>query len=207
MATEQLFPTLLYRARLGGPGEKQLLASLADSARAIAMDDAAGQAWCAKNNYRGYTSYGSLTDLAWRDPAFADLEARLDAHVAAFARDLEFDLGGRPLKLDNLWVNILEPGGVHTGHIHPHAVVSGTLYLETPAGSAPLKIEDPRLPMMMAAPPKKARARAENRPFVFVAPTPGLVVLWEGWLRHEVPPARDDLDSERISVSFNYRWS
>lgn len=205
MSIDAFFATQLYRARLGGAGEKQLLAALADSCRAIAVDDEAGQAWCAKNAYRGYTSYGSLTDLGWRDPAFADLEKRLDAHAADFARALEFDLGGRPLKLDNPWINILEPEGVHTGHIHPHAVISGTLYLETPAGSAPLKLEDPRLPMMMAAPPKKARARAENRPFVFVTPTPGLVVLWESWLRHEVPPSLD-AESERVSISFNYRW-
>jgi len=204
MSIDTFFATPVYRARLGGAGERQLLSSLADSARVFAVDDAAGQAWCAKNNYRGYTSYGSLTDLGWRDPAFADLEQRLDAHVAEFARALDYDLGGRPLKLDTLWVNILEPDGVHTGHIHPHAVVSGTLYIETPPGAGPLKFEDPRLPMMMAAPPKKTRARPENRPFVFVTPTPGLVVLWESWLRHEV--AAGNADAERVSVSFNYRW-
>lgn len=204
MTIESYFPTQIYRARLGGAGEKQLLGALADSARMLAVDDMAGQAWCAKNNYRGYTSYGSLTDLGWRDPDFADLQERLDAHVAGFATALDYDLGGRPLTLDTLWVNILEPEGVHTGHVHPHSVISGTLYLETPAGSAPLKLEDPRLPMMMAAPPKKTRARAENRTFVFVPPTPGLVVLWESWLRHEVPPGA--ASAERISVSFNYRW-
>lgn len=205
MTIESYFPTRIYRARLGGAGEKQLLGALADSARVLAVDDAAGQAWCAKNKYRGYTSYGSLTDLGWRDPAFADLQARLDVHVATFAAALEYDLGGRPLTLDNLWVNILEPEGVHTSHVHPHSVISGTLYLETPAGAAPLKLEDPRLPMMMAAPPKKTRARAENRTFVSVPPAPGLVVLWEGWLRHEVPPGA--ARAERISVSFNYRWA
>ncbi|KAF0182144.1 MAG: hypothetical protein IV086_00545 [Hyphomonadaceae bacterium] len=204
MAIETFFPTHLYRARLGGAGEKQLLASLADSCRAIAVDDGAGQAWCAKNNYRGYTSYGSLTDLGWRDPAFADLEKRLDPHIAEFARAVEFDLGGRPLVLDNLWINIVEPGGMHAAHVHPHSVISGTLYLELPPGAAPLKLEDPRLPMMMAAPPRKARARPENRTFVTVTPTPGMVVLWESWLRHEVPLS--DAEAERISVSFNYRW-
>jgi uncharacterized protein (TIGR02466 family) len=204
MTIESYFATQVYRALLGGAGEKQLLGALADSARIFAVDDAAGQAWCAKHNYRGYTSYGSLTDLGWRDPAFADLQERLDAHVSLFASALDYDLGGRPLVLDNLWVNILEPEGVHTGHLHPHSVISGTLYLETPPGAAPLKLEDPRLPMMMAAPPKKSRARQENRSFVFVTPAPGMVVLWEGWLRHEVPPGQ--ANAERVSVSFNYRW-
>ena len=55
--------------------------------------------------------------------------------------------------------------------------------------------------MMMAAPPRKARAAAHNRNFIYVQPSPGTVLLWESWLRHEVPTnmAKED----RISVSFN----
>ena len=205
MATiETFFPTHIYRARLGGPGEKTLIAALAQACRAIAEDDAAGQAWSESHGYGGYTSYASLSDLAWRDPHFATLEERLTPHVAAFALAAEFDLGRRALVLDSLWINILQPGGAHSGHLHPNAAVSGTLYVETPAGAAPIRFEDPRLPLMMAAPPRKARAKAENRRFVTLAPTAGAVLLWESWLRHEVP--RHDADADRISISFNYRW-
>jgi uncharacterized protein (TIGR02466 family) len=205
MATmDYLFQTLLYRARLGGAGEKGLLSDLEHAARGIAVDDGAGQAWCAKHGYRGYTSYASLNDLAWRDPAFAQLEARLDSHVAEFARDAEWDLGGRPLKLDSLWINILDPIGAHSGHIHPHAVVSGTLYVHVPPGAGAIRFEDPRLPQMMAAPPRKARAGMGNRSHIVVAPTAGMVLLWESWLRHEVLPG--DAHEQRISISFNYRW-
>jgi uncharacterized protein (TIGR02466 family) len=31
------------------------------------------------------------------------------------------------------------------------------------------------------------------------------VILFESWLRHEVPPAR--FSGERVSVSFNYAWA
>jgi len=31
------------------------------------------------------------------------------------------------------------------------------------------------------------------------------VILFESWLRHEVPPAR--FAGERISISFNYAWN
>ena len=78
--------------------------------------------------------------------------ALLPTNVAAFAAECAFDLGGRRLKLDSLWVNVLKPGGTHSGHIHPHSVVSGTVYVAVPPGSGALKLEDPRLPMMMAAP-------------------------------------------------------
>lgn len=197
-----LFPTHLYRARLGGAGERAALDELAHACRAIAADDAAGQAWCAEHRYGGYTSYGSLNDLTWRDPAFADLAQRLAPHVAAFAEAAQFDLGGRALALDSLWINILAPGAMHSGHVHPHAAVSGTLYIETPPGAGDIRFEDPRLPLMMAAPPRKPRAAPENRRFVTVSPRAGLVLLWESWLRHEVLAG----EGERVSISFNYRW-
>jgi hypothetical protein len=82
------------------------------------------------------------------------------------------DLGGRRLKLDSLWVNVLKPGGSHSGHIHPHSVVSGTVYIAVPPGAGSLKLEDPRLPMLMAAPPRRADAPEELRTFVYAEPEP-----------------------------------
>src|SRR5690606_19032194 len=107
---------------------------------------------------RGYTSYASLNDLPVRDPAFADLKRLLDRHVARFAEACAFDLGGRRLKLDSIWANVLDGGGHHSAHIHPHSVVSGTLYVAVPPGSGVLRLEDPRLPMMMAAPVRRGDA-------------------------------------------------
>jgi len=71
-----------------------------------------------------------------------------------------------------------------------------------PEGSGAIRFEDPRLPMLMAAPPKKLKARLENRTFVDVAPKAGMLLLWESWLRHGVEPNRSR--GQRISVSFNY---
>jgi uncharacterized protein (TIGR02466 family) len=73
-----------------------------------------------------------------------------------------------------------------------------------PEGASAIKFEDPRLGLMMAAPPRKARAARENRPFLTLEPKPGMVALWESWLRHEVPMNRSGED--RISISFNYGW-
>ncbi|MCA1953103.1 MAG: hypothetical protein LDL25_09880 [Hyphomicrobiales bacterium] len=196
-----LFPTRLYRAELDAPA---LIAELEDAARALALDDEAGRKWCRKNGYPGYTSYASLDDLPWRFPAFKTLAKSLDRHVAAFAKHLEFDLGGGKLALDALWVNILPEGGFHAAHIHPLSVISGTVYVALPAGAAALRLEDPRHAMMMAAPPRKAKAALENRAFVSVDPRPGTLLLWESWLRHDVPVNR--AAEERISVSFNYNW-
>ena len=197
-----LFATALYRSPLGG--KAPLLEDLEAAALSLAEDDAAGRAWCAANAYAGYTSYASLNDLPWRMPPFKALAKRLDAHVAAFADQVGFDLGDRPLTLDSLWVNVLPKGAGHSGHIHPHSVVSGTLYVALPKGASPLKLEDPRLPLMMAAPPRRREAPQSLLPVVYLTPEPGEVVLWESWLRHEVPPHAGR--EPRISVSFNYRW-
>ena len=195
-----LFATRLYRARLAGIDTQELEASCLS----IAEDDEAGQTWCEENGYPGYTSYASLTDLPWRFPIFDALVKELDKHVAAFAEDLAFDLGGKPLTLEDLWINILPEGGIHTAHIHPHSVISGTTYVAMPKGASAIKFEDPRHQMMMAAPPRREDAREEMRSFVYVAPDVGDVLLWESWLRHEVP--MNMAEDERISVSFNYRW-
>jgi uncharacterized protein (TIGR02466 family) len=199
-----LFVTRLYRAQLSGAKGRRLLAEIARSARAIAREDKAGQKWSRENGYAGYTSYSSLNDLAWRDPVIAELVVWLDRHVAVFVNALELDVGRRPLSLDSLWINILDPGGVHSAHIHPRSVVSGTFYVDVPEGASALRLEDPRLPLMMAAPPRKSRAKEPNRSFVTVAPKAGQVLLWESWLRHEVPLNRSR--KERISISFNYAW-
>ena len=60
-----------------------------------------------------------------------------------FAEELAFDLDGKPLALEDLWINILPQGGIHTSHIHPQSVISGTAYVAVPADCAVLKLEDP----------------------------------------------------------------
>ncbi|NNF70905.1 MAG: hypothetical protein HKN02_01775 [Rhodobacteraceae bacterium] len=195
-----LFTTPLYHATLDGIDAAELEASCLS----IAEDDEAGQAWCEENDFPGYTSYASLTDLGWRFPVFEALTKVLDAHVATFAQELAFDLGDKALRLEDIWINILPEGGIHTAHIHPHSVISGTTYVAMPKGTSAIKFEDPRLAMMMAAPPRRKNAREGLKPFVYVQPEVGDVLLWESWLRHEVPMNMSE--EERISVSFNYAW-
>jgi uncharacterized protein (TIGR02466 family) len=142
---DTLFVTKVYRAELTGSKAEQRNAELEAASLSIAEDDEAGQRWCAKHGYPGYTSYASLNDLPWRVPVFGDLLKEIDKHVAAFAKELEYDLQGRKLVMDSLWINILPPGGIHTSHIHPHSVISGTYYVTIPEGASALKLEDPRL--------------------------------------------------------------
>lgn len=189
--SRSLFATRLYEAVLG---HDQLVDQLAHSIRTLAEDDEAGRRWSKEHRYTGYTSYASLDDLPKRDPAFAELAKLLTRYAAEFADECAFELARKP-KLDSLWVNLLKSGGHHSGHIHPHSIISGTLYVEVPPGSGAIRFEDPRLSLMMAAP-----SRPET--FVSVEPRPGLLLMWESWLRHEVLPGTGR--RERLSISFNF---
>jgi uncharacterized protein (TIGR02466 family) len=189
--TRSLFVTRLYEADIA---DAALLADLARSIRSLAADDEAGRRWSRDHHYPGYTSYASLNDLPKRDPAIAELAKLLTRHAAAFAKDCGFELARKP-KLDSLWVNLLKSGGQHSGHIHPHSILSGAVYVEVPRGSGAIRFEDPRLPLMMAAP-----QRADS--FVSIEPRPGLLLMWESWLRHEVLAGTGR--GERLSISFNF---
>lgn len=196
---ETLFVTALYRAQIAARG---LNAALAKTCLAIAAEDRAGQRWAKAHGYKGYTSYASLDDLPQRASVFDELVQHLDKHVRMFGKALDFELDGRALTLDSLWINVMDRGGIHAAHIHPHAVISGTYYVDIPKGAADIRFEDPRLAMMMAAPPRKAKARRENQTFARASPKPGTLLLWESFLRHEVLP--NDARGKRISISFNY---
>ena len=198
MTVRALFPTLLYDADLADP---VLLADLDHSIRMLAEDDTAGRRWSRAHGYKGYTSYASLADLPRRDPAFADLAKLLVKHATAFANDLAFDLARKP-RLDSLWVNLLKSSGQHSGHIHPHAILSGTLYVEVPANAGAIRLEDPRLAMMMAAPLRRADAPEDRRTFITITPRAGQLLLWESYLRLEVLAGTAKAD--RLSISFNF---
>jgi uncharacterized protein (TIGR02466 family) len=197
MAIRALFPTRVYHAPLARAAAARFNRTLADECEALAASDAAGAKWSDKHYLGGYTSYGSLDRLHLVSSVFAALARRLDPHVKAFARSLEYDLRGRTLAITDCWLNVMPAGVVHSLHLHPTSFISGTYYVQVPKGAGALKFEDPRLSRMMAAPPRNA--------FVSLPARAGDVILFESWLRHEVPPAR--YAGDRISISFNYAWS
>jgi uncharacterized protein (TIGR02466 family) len=57
----------------------------------------------------------------------------------------------------------------------------------------------------MASPPRKANCDLKNKPYIEIFPKPGDFILFESWMKHEVPPHRGP--KPRVSISFNYEWS
>lgn len=200
MTVHSLFPTCVYSARLQTAGERRFNQQLLRECRQLEQDDEAGRRWSAKNYPGGYTSYGSANRMHRNSPTFALLERRLKRHLAAFTRTLDLDLEGRELAMTDCWVNIMAHRVVHGLHLHPLSTISGTYYVQTPRGSPGLKFEDPRLDRFMAAPPRKS----SSQPWVVLPAAAGQVLLFESWLRHEVPP--NPTQRPRVSISFNYNW-
>jgi len=201
MSTQTLFATQIYSAALEANGA-DLNARLLHECLQFREDDTAGRKWSKQGYPGGYTSYNSLFRLYELSPTFDELRRKLNRHVKSYVESLELDLDNRKLKMTDCWINIMPRHVVHGLHLHPTSVISGTYYVSTPTGCSGLKFEDPRLDRFMATPPRKADARAEHRTWHTEPAVTGNVVLFESWLRHEVPA--NPVTAERISISFNY---
>ncbi len=203
----RLFPT---QVTVSDFNDAQLIKALTKDTYALSQIDLPGRRWSKKNYEGGYTSYSSVTDLHHRFTTFEKLKKIIDREVKKFAKIHHWDLDfsnpkNPPLVMTTCWTSIMPQHTYHPLHIHPLSVISGTFYLQTPPKTARLKLEDPRLDLQMAAPPRKSSCPEAFKPYVRIEPKPGRLILFESWLRHEVPPNLSRGD--RLSVSFNYEWN
>lgn len=203
----EAFVTQIYKKRLI---EKQtqvnsLNISLVDDVENLLASDEKGHQWSEKNYIDGYTSYGSIDKLHTVLPSFKKLEKHILTHVKNYIESLDYEIKVSDLSMSHCWVNVMPKGAQHTLHIHPLSVISGTYYLQIPKGCSAIKFEDPRLGFLMNTPNLKAKSQFKNKRFINVEPSEGDVVLFESWLRHEVP--RNQTEEPRISISFNLGWN
>ncbi len=204
MSIEKLFPTYLYSEKLGGPDSSDLRSDLLKECLKIREIDEEGEAWSKLNYVGGYTSYGSMDRLHDMSPNFARLKKLIDRHVKKYIKAAELDVDTESIHMNSCWVNIMPTQAHHSYHIHPLSFLSGTFYVSVPKSSSVIKFEDPRLGFFMGTPPRKKKCRRENQHFVSISPRDGQVLLFESWLRHEVPANMSR--KPRISISFNYSW-
>ena len=192
---KNLFASQIYQAKI--MKSKTDLLELSREIYKIRDIDLVGQKWSKKNYVIGYTSYGSMDQLQQFSSSFSDLNQMLKPHLKTFLKSLGFKISVNQLQLNSMWTNIMSQGSHHSFHIHPLSVISGTFYVQVTKGSAAIQFEDPRHGLMMASPPR-------DGVFHSLVPTAGDVVLFESWMRHQVPA--QTVKQDRISVSFNYDW-
>ena len=141
-----------------------------------------------------------MTNLHRMSPTFEELQKYLNKHVAKFAKELNYDLRGKKLVMTTCWINVMPKNTYHPLHIHPLCTLSGTYYVKVPTKSSSLKIEDTKMAYLMASPPRK-----DNDYYYHFKPSAGDLIIFESWVRHEVPP--NPSNENRISISFNYEWN
>ena len=201
------FTTQIYKSSLASKKQEliRLSSKLTDDVDNLLATDQTGHKWSQKNYIDGYTSYGSIDKLHLILPNFTNLEKKISQHVAQYIKALDYDITVKDLCMTHCWVNVMPVGAQHTSHIHPLSVISGTYYLQIPQGASAIKFEDPRLGFFMNTPSVHARAKIENKRFISVTPEEGDLILFESWIRHEVP--RNLTEEPRVSISFNYGWN
>lgn len=204
MTYQHAFPTLILNERLL-PLKSSLMKELVSEAYLIAEKDGAGKNWSRANYPKGFTSYGSLDQLHRFSSSFELLGSKLNKSLKQFVSKSQLDLRPSDLHLTRMWVNVMGSGSSHPFHIHPHSVISGSFYLQIPKSAPGIKFEDPRMSSMMARPAIREKAKPDMKNYLTIKPSPGEVVLFESWLKHEVPPHHGTED--RISVSFNFDWN
>lgn len=204
MGTKTFFVTQVYHDKIEWNKPSQKNEELIKEVFKISEIDEDGLAWSETRYFGGYTSYSSYNRLQEFSSNFKELEDMIRPHLVKYISDLEYDIDPDSLEMSNCWANIMPQGTHHSGHIHPLSVISGTYYLQMPEDSSAIKFEDPRLPMLMNTPSKIEEAKPEHQSFVSVKAKDGDLVLFESYLRHEVPANQSEDD--RISISFNFEY-
>ncbi len=177
----------IYTAPLQRKRSARLNKQLLRGSSQLQLDDGAGRKW--SKNYCGRLRLITPPTACSRS---CRLFSTAGQHCApstssSFVKTLELDMTGRELAMTDCWVNIMPQQVAHSMHLHPLSTISGTHYVQTPKGCAGLQFEDPRLEKFMAARrggPMRARRIVRDR---WCPPKQGKVVLFESWLRHEVP--------------------
>jgi len=114
---------------------------------------------------------------------------------------------------DNMWANVNYKYSHNKNHVHPGAQWSGVYYIQTPKDCGHIWFTDPcgerhmELPVMADKKQKPVHYWRE----VHYEPIEGRLIMFPGWLVHEVAPNMSNIKGEkgwRVSVSFNFkqRW-
>ena len=202
MSTLSLFHTSVYKSNLPARTANSLNRQLLREIEVLTQDDLAGIEWSAKNYRNGFTSYASANQMHKVSPTFAELELHIRKHVAKYITSLKLNIKPSQLSMTTCWVNVMGPNSAHSMHIHPQSIISGTYYLQMPKNSSAIKFEDPRYLQFMSRPPVHLGAGEKYQTHISLPAKPGDVVLFESWIKHEVPI--NTTQNQRISISFNY---
>lgn len=191
-AYEMLFPTPLWCYSVDDHEDlnRRLLVEIA--ARRASEKDRANR------NRVGWQSQHDLFDRS--EPAHAELARHAERALLDAMKRMSSEVGAEVRIACNGWVNVNPPGGYIGPHSHPHALLSGSYYVEVPgesdAGGA-IEFVSPHSVTLMGGLIKSPMLLDKRR----VKPRPGSILIFLSNQMHWVLPNRTDQD--RVSVAFN----
>jgi uncharacterized protein (TIGR02466 family) len=128
-------------------------------------------------------------------PVWAPLRQAI--HTACVTALGEMGRGRDAFELQS-WVNLHERGGFNYLHMHEASLLSGSFYLQVPAGSGALTFRDPRPGVLHGI----IKGSVPNgHADIQLQPSSGLLVLFPSWMEHYVEP--HESDEPRICMAFN----
>ena len=181
-----LFPTRIWQARLDA-----LQPRFAEWTSWVLALRAASPAPAGRTNRGGWNS--KEMDILER-PVWAPLRQVIHAACAAALADMRRH---EAFQLQS-WINLHDRGGFNFLHMHEASLLSGSFYLQVPAGSGALTFRDPRAGVLHGI----IKGSVPNgHADIQLKPSPGLLVLFPSWMEHYVEP--HESDDPRICIAFN----
>lgn len=110
-----------------------------------------------------------------------------------------YDHSNINLKIE-IFASEMISGDSHNRHTHPDCLLSGLMYLKVPVGSSKIIFHDPRLFRDFVQIPI-AQSIPNNYGEIHFDPFPGLFLIWQSWIPHEVPVNSNE--EGRITLVFN----
>ena len=153
----------------------------------------------------GFQSEDFKYDADRKDDALNDLLFHVGSLVQAIHQT---DRRGEVV-LSNAWCNINRKDGMNIPHTHPGSMYSGVIWLKASEGAGEFVINESDHRIMLQAEPWYGRLKDPTSPpphwcsGVSFKPKEGDILVFPGFLSHQVMPNKNEDD--RISLSFNFQ--
>lgn len=147
------------------------------------------------------TTYFSNIELPFVD----ELKELIQKAAENLAKNQGVNIEKHKAVVSSIWMNNMRNGSAHEKHVHGSSVYSGTYYVRSPEGSGSIRFHNPSLQLLeLTKPPIEEDNNSVTCSWVDFKPKPGLLLLWNSWVSHEV--LQNYNKEPRISISFNINF-
>lgn len=137
-------------------------------------------------------------------PEMAEVEKRILLQAEQCVRDFGYREDLCFVDIENLWFNINNKNHTNAVHTHDNSFVSGVFYLKARPGHGNINFyKSYNQDFIVASQAPIDRFTPLSASAMSFVPQTQKLIMFPGWLPHGVE--RNELDEERISISFNVR--